>query len=714
MAEASTKIVAQIADELGVREKQVRQTLRLLDEGNTVPFIARYRKEQTGGLDEREIRDVSEQAEALRALEERRETIRETIREQDNLTEELREQIENASTRAELEDLYAPYRPRRQTRASRAREAGLEPVAECIREGKDPRNQAKKRRTENFSTMEEVLQGARDILAEEMADRPDIRRFVRKYAWKKGRLVCSTRRGADGDEYEMYTDFSSPLDALEPHQILAIRRGESEKELSAGLELNDEFLTGRIVEQVVENDGKPVAKDHHRRAIEDGYDRLLHPAIERDVRGTLEERADEHAIDTFSVNLKNLLLQPPMPEVVVLGVDPGLRTGCKLAVVSETGECLETGTCYVHDQRRDEAIETLRSFVDRHEVDRVAIGNGTASRQAEEAVAEALSSRDRTQYAIIDEAGASVYSASDVARKELPELDVSLRGAVSIARRLQDPLAELVKIDPQRIGVGMYQHDVNEKDLRTRLEAVVEDVVNSVGVDLNSASVSLLEQVAGIGPTLAERIVTFRSEHGAFSSLEELKDVRGMGAKTFKQCAGFLRIRNGENPLDHTGVHPENQDFARAVLSAIDCRPGEDGIAEQIERLRQSEKLHELMERYDVGEMTGSDVLDALETPGRDPREDVDPPDLRTDVRTMDDLQEGMEVEGTVRNVVDFGAFVDIGVKEDGLLHISEMADRYVDDPHEEVGVGDQVQLVITSIDQDRGEIGLSRKQVRD
>lgn len=700
-----------IAKSLDLSPKSVRRTLALLDEGNTVPFIARYRKEQTGDLDEVQIRDVAKEAEEIRQLEDRRETILRSLDDQGVLDEELRGEIEEATTRARLEDLYAPYRPRRMTRGRRALEAGLEPLARRIEEGEDPRDEAAEFVGEEFSTVDEVLGGARDILAEEMSDDAEIRDYVRSRARKKGTVVCKKRRGADGDpKYEMYTEFSSPVQRIKPHQVLAIRRGEQEKELSAGIDIDDEEVIQWICRRRITGRGRGMR--HHREAIEDGYSRLLHPSIERDVRRELEEVADEHAIGVFSVNLKNLLLQPPMPATVVLGIDPGMRTGCKMAVVGTTGELVDTGQCWIHDGRKKQAPEAIRKKVRAHDVDIVGIGNGTGSRETERAVGEALREVDETQYAIVDEAGASVYSASEVARREFPELDVSVRGAVSIARRLQDPLAELVKIDPKAIGVGMYQHDVNQVVLQESLEAVVEDVVNAVGVDLNAASQPLLARVSGIGPTLAKRIVAHRDEEGRFESRRQLHDVRGVGAKTFRQCAGFLRIRNGKEPLDNTGIHPENYDLARAVLNEVGAEPGESGLAAKLRQLEQKGRLGALAERFDVGDLTLSDICDALCEPGRDPRDELDPPKLRSDILKMEDLQEGMRLQGTVRNVVDFGAFVDIGVKEDGLVHISEMADRYVDNPYDEVGVGDQIDVVVLSVDADRGRIGLSIKRV--
>ncbi len=699
-----------IATSLELRTDQVSRTLKLLDEGNTVPFIARYRKEQTGGLDEVQIREVARQADEIRQLEERRASILRSIEEQGVLSAELRQKLEKAETRARLEDLYAPHRPRRMTRGKRAREAGLEPVARRMEQGGDPRSMAAEFRCEDYATDQEVLQGARDILAEEMADDPEIRDYVRRRAQRRGRLVSKKRRGASGDrKYEMYIEFSCPVRGAKPHQVLAIRRGEQDKELSAGVEVEEEELIGWICRRRIKENGPGVR--HHRQAIEDGFGRLLHPSIERDIRRELEDRADEHAIEVFALNLKSLLLQPPMPGRVVVGIDPGMRTGCKIAVVGETGELLDTEKFWVHDGRKSKAPEMIGNLVRAKEADLVAIGNGTGSRETEEVVAQALRSVEGVQYAIVDEAGASVYSASEIARKEFPDLDVSYRGAVSIARRLQDPLAELVKIDPKSIGVGMYQHDVDQRALQRSLEAVVEDVVNSVGVDLNSASESLLAQVAGIGPTLARRIVAHREENGPFRSRSELGEVRGVGAKTFEQCAGFLRIRSGIEELDNTGIHPENYGVARAILRRADAEVGDERLSAALRQLRQQGVIDELARAHDVGAMTIADICDGLISPGRDPRDELDPPELRSDVLTMEDLREGMKLEGTVRNVVDFGAFVDIGVKQDGLVHISELADRYVKSPYDEVSVGDRVEVMILSVDADRGRIGLSIKR---
>lgn len=713
MSNTTTKsIVERVARELGIKKHQVEGTMSLLDEGNTVPFIARYRKEATGNLDEVQIRDVASSVDGLRQLEDRRETILASIEEQGALSGELRQKIEHADTIARLEDLYAPYRPKRRTRGQKAREAGLEPVAETIWKGGDIRAAAKSHTCEDFPSVDDVIAGAKDIIAEDISDDAEVRDRVRREARKRGKFACRRRRGGDEDpNFKLYFNFSASVKHAKPHQVLAIRRGENEKVLSAGIEIDDAAMHSWISNR--KNDAKSgQGRKLVDEAIEDGYKRLIHPAIERDIRGELEEKAEEHAIGVFALNLKNLLLQPPLPSRRILGIDPGYRTGCKMAVISKSGEFETTDMIYVHDGRRKEAPHKIRKMIDQHDIDVVAVGNGTGSRETEQAVADAIAEVDRdVQYAIVDEAGASVYSASDIARREFPDLDVSVRGAISIARRLQDPLAELVKIDPKSIGVGMYQHDVNQTRLQESLDAVVEDVVNGVGVDLGSASEPLLARVAGIGPTLARRIVKHRSRSGGIASRNELKDVRGVGAKTFEQCAGFLRIRNGKEPLDGTGIHPENYTLARAILNEAGAKLGEDNLQQRLKGLRSSGKLGQLADKHGVGRYTLEDIVDALLRPGRDPREALDPPQLRSDVLKMEDLREGMKLTGTVRNVVDFGAFVDIGVKQDGLVHVSEMADRYVKNPHDFVSVGDKIEVMILSVDKDRGRIGLSMKQ---
>lgn len=700
-----------IADELSIQADRVEATLELLDADNTVPFIARYRKDATGELDEVQIRDIRRAADRLRALEKRRETVRSTIREQGELTDELSRKIEEATTRPELDDLYAPYRPKRKTRGKRALDAGLEPVADTIQGGESFDSMLEQFVCDDFETPEEVLTGARDIIAERIADEPDVRKRVREYARENGRLTCDRRRGAEEDAtFESYYEFATPVSKAKPHQVLAIRRGEEEKALSAGIEVNDDIVLDWIEDHIGLPDGP--GRGEVETAIEDGWDRLLHPRTERHIRGELEEEADAHAIGVFAVNLENLLLQPPLPNRSVLGVDPGYRSGCKVVAVDRDGAVEATGKIFVHDDRRSDAKETLAELVERHEIDVVAVGNGTASRETEEVVAEVVAEADDDPaYAVIDEAGASVYSASEIARRELPELDVSMRGAVSIARRLQDPLAELVKIDPKSIGVGMYQHDVDQNRLADKLSAVVEDVVNSVGIDLNTASRELLSHVAGIGPVTAERIVEFRDQRGPYRKRTDLLEVKGIGEKTFEQCAGFLRIRSGDEPLDGTAIHPDHYPLAEDLLEVCDAEFGSSALSDALDEIVDSGEGERLRQRHDVGRHTFRDIVDALTRPGRDPRDELEPPELRSDVLEMDDLQPGMQLTGTVRNVVDFGAFVDVGVKEDGLVHISEMADQYVESPHEIVGVGDQIDVVVQSIDMDRGRIGLSMRE---
>ncbi len=701
-----------IADELSLTVDQVETTLDLLDDDNTVPFIARYRKDATGDLDEVAIRDVEREAEQIRRLEDRRATIRSSIDEQDELTDELADKIDAAETVAELEDLYAPYRPKRKTRGKRALDAGLEPVAEALLAGESVDAMLPEHTGEAYETPDEVLAGARDIIAERVADDPDARQFAREQMQQDGLFTCDRRRGAEEDEtFEIYYDFSVPVTEIEPHQLLAIRRGEKEKALSGGIEVDDERMVSRL-EQFVEMPDGP-ARGDLEEAIAEGWDRLLHPRTERQIRGDLEDEADAHAIGVFSVNLENLLLQPPLPDRRVVGLDPGYRSGCKIAAVDESGRLLETGQIFVHDSRKDDGAERLREMCTDHAIDVVAIGNGTASREAEELVADVVAELasegdSEVAYAVVDEAGASVYSASKTARREFPDLPTEKRGAVSIARRLQDPLAELVKIDPQSIGVGMYQHDVDQTRLAEALSHVVEDVGHAVGVDLDAASRELLAHVSGIGPALAGRIVEHRDEHGRFRSREELLQVRGVGSKTYEQCAGFLRIRDGDEPLDATGIHPSNYAIARELLEAAGASLGSPKLADALAALEDDGRVGQLAERHEVGPHTLREIVDTLTEPRRDPRDELDAPELRSDVLSMEDLREGMAVTGTVRNVVDFGAFVDIGVKEDGLVHISEMADRYVENPHEIVGVGDQVEVVVQSVDTDRGRIGLS------
>ena len=704
MGISSLVMEKKIATQLGIGAAQVVATLRLLDEGNTVPFIARYRKEATGNLDEVQIRDVAAAADRIRTLEARRETVLQSVREQGHLTGELERKLREAPDLTALEDLYAPYRPKRQTRATKAIDAGLAPVARAILADGDAWTLAKRLTSKEYPNAEAVMGGARDIIAEQLSNEPDARRFVREMLRKHGQVTVKKRRGADVDpNFEGYYDFASSVGRIKPHQVLAIRRGEQEKALSATVAVDDERTVRDLDRRLnkARRNGKLV-----REALEDGYQRLLKPGVERDVRAELDAHADAHAIGVFALNLRNLLMQAPLSGRRVLAIDPGYRTGCKIAAVDEGGTVLGTDIIYIHDGRSTQAPARIRELVAKYRIDVVAIGNGTASGETQQATVAAIEGSE-VRYAVVDEAGASVYSASDVAREELPDMDVSYRGAVSIARRLQDPLAELVKIDPRSIGVGMYQHDVDQNRLQESVEAVVVDAVNRVGVELSTASPSLLTYVSGIGPAIAKRIVEHQRSSG-FRSRADLKKVKGIGERSFEQCAGFLRIRDGREPLDATPIHPESYAGARAILKAAGANVGDADLAQKLDALRRSGELDEVAREHGLGKFTLDDLLDALVRPGRDPREDVPAPELRASQLTMDDLREGMKLTGTIRNVVDFGAFVDIGVKEDGLVHISKLANGFVKNPHDVVAVGDRVEVTVVSIDQKRKRIGLS------
>ncbi|MGD1993106.1 MAG: Tex family protein [Anaerolineae bacterium] len=706
-------ITRKIAHELKLRTWQVTATVDLLDEGNTLPFIARYRKEATGELDETRLRDLSALLSQLRALDERRETILASIEEQGKLTPELRQRLVAAETRTELEDLYQPYKPKRRTRASVARERGLEGLADLLREqvqtDQTPEQLAAPFLSEQVPTVEEALAGARDIVAETISDHPAVRQQVRRKALQWATLHAE--RASDADDprgvYRLYYDFHHRVDRLRPHQILAIDRGEAEDVLRVQIEVPERDWRQAIAAHFPPDRRSPLA-EHLVLAAEDSAGRLLLPSIERDVRRSMSEEAQAHAIDVFAENLRALLSQPPLLGHVILGLDPGYRTGCKVAVVDPTGRVLDTGAIYPHppQKRWDAALGTLSSRVDRHNVSLVAIGNGTASRETEQLVAELIRQRGseaELHYLVVSEAGASVYSASPLARAELPDLDVSIRGAVSIARRVQDPLAELVKIDPRSIGVGMYQHDVDQKQLTEALAGVVESVVNRVGVDVNTASPALLTHVAGIGPRLAQRIVAHRDEHGPFPDRRSLLHVHGLGPKSFEQAAGFLRIRDGANPLDASAIHPESYDVAETLMEraglSLETPPAEREPA--LADLKESQPLDALAAELGTGVPTMADIFEQLIRPGRDPREDLPAPILRSDVLSIEDLRPGMRLKGTVRNVVDFGAFVDVGVKRDGLLHRSKLP-RGVS-----VQVGDVIEVVILDVDLDRQRISL-------
>jgi protein Tex len=704
------QLIQTIAAELKLRPQQVAGAIQLLDEGNTIPFIARYRKERTGTLDEEQLRAVAERLQYLRNLAERKETVLASIQEQGKLTDELRQAIERAESLQVLEDLYLPYRPKRRTRATVAREQGLEPLAQLIlaqgREGK-PEAAALAYLNEQVTDVEMALAGARDIIAEQMAETATIRQYAREQYYEKANLSIAVKDDSQR-KYETYHGFNASINKLQPHQVLAINRGEAEKALKVDFADPVGQVT-QFAERLLElNPRSPFAQEL-KEAIADGYDRLLKPAVERDVRRALSEAADDHAIDAFQKNLRALLLQAPLKGRAVMGIDPAYRTGCKVAICDATGKVLETVTIYPHEpqRQRKEALQILAALAQKHQVSAIAIGNGTASRETEQLVAELINSQAALKslaYVMVNEAGASVYSASPLARKELPDLDVSIRGAVSIARRLQDPLAELVKIDPKSIGVGLYQHDVDQKKLAEALESVVESVVNNVGVNVNTASPALLQQVAGLTSRTAENIVNHRDANGPFRSRKELLKVSGIGPKAFEQAAGFLRVPDGDNPLDNTAIHPESYPVVERLIAPFDAL-----AAVPVQQLRHD--VPRLAKELAVGEPTLADILDALARPGRDPRDDLDAPILRTDVLSMDDLKEGMWLKGTVRNVVAFGAFVDIGVKQDGLVHVSAMADRFVRDPHEVVSVGDVVDVRVVSVDKERGRIALSMKK---
>jgi protein Tex len=699
-----------IARELKLQASQVRAAVELLDAGNTIPFIARYRKEMTGVLDEEQLRQVAELLEKKRAMDERRETILATIEGQGKLSEELKARILEAATMTDLEDLYQPYKPKRRTRAMIAKEKGLQGLADLIQ------TQARTRETadviaraflnENVPTIEDALAGARDIVAEAISDHSDVRTQTREKAMQWGSLRSERVDDAEDPRkiFELYYAFDLRIDRLRPHQILAINRGETEKVLKVSVVTLERDWLG-VIGSFFHPDRRSPFWEQLELAIRDAAERLLLPAIERDVRRALTEKAEAHAIQVFSSNLRALLSQPPIANRVVLGLDPGFRTGCKVAIVDQTGKVLATGTIYPHEPQKkwNDALDQLQKWVERFQASLLAIGNGTASRETEQLAAQLIKSNQGLNYVMVSEAGASVYSASPLARSEMPDLDVSLRGAVSIARRLQDALAELVKIDPKSIGVGMYQHDVDQMELGRALGGVVESVVNLVGVDANTASPALLTYVSGIGPKLAEKVVAFRDENGPFRSRSELRKVPGLGPKAFEQAAGFLRIRGGENVLDATSIHPESYPIADAVLQKAGLKSMADWQTgrTRLEKWRATATTAELARSLGVGEPTLADILEQLMRPGRDPRQDAPAPILRSDVLSMSDLAEGMRLKGTVRNAVDFGAFVDIGVKQDGLLHRSQMPSGQV------VAPGDVIEVEILKIETERGRISL-------
>ncbi len=702
----------QIARQLDIRPEQAGATIELLDADNTLPFIARYRKEATGGLDEEQIRQVIELLEKFRALDERRDTVLKSIEEQGKLTLELATQINQAETLTALEDLYAPYKPKRRTRASMAKERGLQGLADWILQQpstKTPLDQiARPFLNEAVPTLEDAWAGARDIVAEAISEHAEVRRVTREKAMQWGVLRCEKIDGATDERsvYALYYEFEIGVERLRPHQALAINRGEAEKVLRVKVLVAERDWQNAIFAVFRPNRASPLAVQLEL-AIQDAAERLLLPAIERDVRRELSEKAERHAIGVFATNLRALLGQPPLAGQTVLGIDPGFRTGCKVAVVDPTGRLLDTATIYPHapQNERERALKNLAALVLKYEVTLIAIGNGTASRESESLAAELIKTyAPQVRYLIVNEAGASVYSASPEARQELPGLDVSLRGAVSIARRTQDPLAELVKIDPKSIGVGLYQHDVDQKQLSAGLTGVVESVVNQVGVDATTASPALLMYVAGIGPKLAKNIVEYRDQNGPFCSRLQLRKVSGLGPKAFEQAAGFLRIRAGDNPLDASAIHPESYPIAEAVLKKAGLVPETPpaGRKAALDALLQLQPVDALAAELGSGVPTLVDILEQLVRPGRDPRQDAQAPILRSDVLSLEDLAPGMRLNGTVRNVVDFGAFVDIGVKQDGLLHRSQLP------PGTRLQVGDVIEVEIQKVEAERGRIGLA------
>jgi len=694
-----------LVDEFQLQPYQVKNTIKLLEEGNTIPFIARYRKEQTGNLKDTVLRKFSERLNYLKNLKNRQEEIIKLIESQGKLTEELKKDILEAKTIQRLEDLYRPFRPKRKTRATIAREKGLEGLARIIISQTINKGKLKEillgyiKDGKGVLTEEDAIKGAMDIIAEEISDNPHFRDMIKKIAYQKGVIKVEAVDPEAESPYEMYYDFKEPVKSIPNHRILAINRGQKEKILKVNLILPDEEIISKIKSQVIKNNTTDIS-EYIEKAVEDSYKRLIFPSIEREIRTSLTERAETEAIDVFALNLRPLLMQPPTKGVVIMGIDPAYRTGCKVAIIDETGKLLTYTTVYPTEpqNRVEEAKEELKRLIDEYNVSIIAIGNGTGSRETEIVVAELIDQMDKdVYYTIVNEAGASVYSASEIGQAEFPDLDVSIRGAISIARRLQDPLAELVKIEPKHIGIGQYQHDLNQNKLEEALRGVVEDCVNTVGVDLNTASPSLLKYVAGISYKLALNILQYREKGGKFRSRDELLKVKGLGPKTFTQCAGFLRIADGDNPLDNTAVHPESYEIAKYLIGGRDL---------------EKENLEELSRKLGVGLLTLKDIVEELKKPGRDPRDEMPKPIFRKDVLKIEDLRANMILTGTVKNVVDFGVFVDIGVKQDGLVHISELSRDYIKHPKEVLKVGDVINVKILDVDTKRKRISLSLKDV--
>lgn len=708
-------IIQILQEELKIKKVQVENTIKLIDEGNTIPFIARYRKELTGGLNDEVLRQFGERYTYLLNLEARKEQVLKSIEEQGKLTLELKSSIEEAMTATQVEDLYLPYRPKKRTRATIAKEKGLEKLAQAIMAQSETDIQGFAMQfvdeTKGVADVKAALQGAQDILAEEISDSANFRGYIRNLTFRKGLIVTKAKDEKAETVFDMYYDYSEKLSAIPGHRILAINRGENEKALSVKIEAPVEEILGYLERQTLKKES--TTRTYIVEMLEDSYKRLIAPAIERDLRNELSQKAEDGALEVFKKNLYQLLMQAPIKGHTVMGVDPAYRTGCKIAVIDETGKKLDNTVVFPTppQSNTEEAKKVLKALIEKYDVNLLSIGNGTASRETEKFVADLIKELDKKlHYVIVNEAGASVYSASKLATEEFPKDDVGVRSAVSIARRLQDPLAELVKIEPKAIGVGQYQHDMNQKRLEESLGGVVESAVNEVGVDINTASSSLLQYVAGIKKTVSQNIIAYREEAGAFKSRAEIKKVKGLGPKVFEQCAGFLRITDGENFLDATSVHPESYKVANALLNEVGY------TKEELEK-RDFKDLHTkitdvgaLAEKLGVGVPTLEDIIKALEKPGRDPREDMPKPILHSEVLELKDLKEGMKLKGTVRNIVDFGAFVDIGVHQDGLVHISQMCDRFIKHPLEVVKVGDIVEVAVLSVDVGRSKIALTMK----
>lgn len=704
-----------IAHELNIPEDKLNAAVELLDAGNTVPFVARYRKEATGGLDDGVLRNLLERLTYLRNLEKRKDEVKSLIEGQGKLTDELVAAIDKAESVTEVDDIYRPYRPKRKTRASVARERGLEPLSKLISEQRKKysptiEQEAEKYLTDEVKTVSDALAGAKDIIAEEVSDNADYRRMIRSLTTRYGKLTSKMTK--ENATYEQYSDYSEPISKLPPHRILAINRGEKEEALTVSVEIDRDIILNALFSEVIK-DYKSPAFTYVSSAVSDSYDRLIAPSIEREIRTELTDNASESAISLFAVNLKNLLMQSPLKGKTVLGYDPGYRTGCKLAVVTKTGAVADTAVIYPTKphEKIEESKKVVRRLIEKYSVDVVAIGNGTASGESEMFIADLLREMGgKTKYIIVSEAGASVYSASELGAEEFPDFDVTERSAVSIARRLQDPLAELVKIDPKSIGVGQYQHDMKPARLDEALTGVVEACVNSVGVDVNTASYSLLSYIAGINAASAKNIVKYREANGEFRTRREILKVPRFGAKAFEQAAGFLRIPDGDEILDNTGVHPESYKAAEQLLKKFGCTKKDAHGGINLKQNAREYGMKKLAEELGVGEITLSDILDELEKPGRDIRDTLPPPVLRDRVLTIEDLTEGMVLTGTVRNVIDFGAFVDIGVHQDGLLHISEMSDRFIKHPSELYSVGDIIKVTVKSVDVKKKRISLTRR----